>query len=55
MKTLLLVLLFVLPAISNAQITQQQARPIDSILIIEYLDEGEFHTTNYHGVVFVFC
>ena len=35
-----------------SQITQQQARPIDSALIFEYLDEGEFHTTNYHGVTF---
>lgn len=45
-------LLTVLNLQAISQITQQQARPIDSALIIEYLDKGEFHTTNYHGVTF---
>ena len=45
-------LLTVLALQASAQITTQQARPVDSALVAEYLDEGNFHTTNYHGVTF---
>jgi len=41
-----------IPYAGFSQITQQQARPIDSALVLEYLDSREFHTTNYHGVTF---
>lgn len=40
------------PIAGFSQITQQQARPIDSALVSEYLDLGDFHTMNYHGVTF---
>ena len=53
MKQIITLLSFLFASLTiNAQITTQQARPIDSALIFEHLDEGEFHTTNYHGVTF---
>ena len=54
MKIILNLLLFliVIPIVTNAQISQSEVRPIDSALVAEYLDEGNFHTTNYHGVTF---
>ena len=40
------------PIAGFSQITQQQARPIDSALVVDNLDLGLFHARNYHGVTF---
>ena len=48
----LLLLLLAFPLLDVAQITQQQARPVDSALATEYLDASNFHTINYHAVTF---
>jgi len=54
MKKILNLLLFLIaiPITAITQISQSEARPIDSALVAEFLDEGNFHTTNYHGVTF---
>lgn len=44
--------LLLCPIISFSQITQSEARPVDSTLATQYLDMGNFHTLNYHGLTF---
>jgi hypothetical protein len=36
--------------IASAQITTQQARSVDSALVAQQLEFGNFHTTNYHDL-----
>ncbi len=37
--------------LANSQITEAQARPIDSLLVRKYLQFGNFHTVNSHPIV----
>lgn len=49
-KTTLLIIWMSVPLCTIAQITARQARPIDSALVVQYLQFGNFHTTNYHDL-----
>jgi len=46
----LLIVLLIISLTGFTQITRQQARPIDSTLVFEYLQAGNFHTQNYHAL-----
>jgi hypothetical protein len=48
--TTLLIIWMSVPLCTIAQITTRQARPIDSALVVQYLQFGNFHTTNYHDL-----